>query len=156
MRITDWERPISHIDRRPMKRVLQLAVLIMGTLLAAQPLLACTSCMQQADGCASNCCSGAGGMAPMPGMQMSAACQAAMQTLPQQSGCGQPTSSVAEFPRFLATLALPTQSKIRGLALLVGSVPIPLQLDSSLGLQNSFHCSLVAPTPKPLFQILRI
>ena len=92
----------------------------------------------------------------MPGMQMSAACQAAMQSMPPESGCGQPMSSVAESPRFLAILALPTQSKIRVLGLFIGVVPFPLPLDSNFGPQTSADRDALAPTQKVLFQILRI
>ena len=159
MWITELGRTIGHIGSRPMKRVLQLVILIMGVLLAAQPLLACTTCMQQGEGCGSNCCSEMGGMTAMPGMAgmpMSAACRSAMQTVPVESGCGQPVSSIALLPRSAVAPVLHNQARLRGGAPSLGVVLLSALLNAKPGLQSAVDCSPGATAQRGRFKILRI
>jgi len=159
MWITELGRTIGHIGSRPMKRVLQLVILIMGVLLAAQPLLACTSCMPQGESCASSCCSEMGGMSVMPGMAgmpMSAACRSAMQTLPVESGCGQHVASIASLPRSFAAPVLHNQARLRGGAPSLGVVLLPASSIAGPGLQGATECAPGATAQRARFQILRI
>lgn len=150
---------MAHILIKPMKRILQFVVLVVVVLLAAQPLSACTFCMQSSENCAPACCStmsGMGGMSDMSSVQAIRACMASMDSTPVDSGCDQAASSMAFLPRTAATLAPQQQSRVSGLAQdeRVESSLVPL----GLGQVTRWSDAPVSVTPSRtiLFQVFRI
>jgi hypothetical protein len=139
-----------------MKGLAQLVVLVVMALLAGQPLLACTSCVQQGDGCAPVCCTAMSGMSDAVSMQMSAGCQTSMAAAPAESGCGQPVASLASLPRTAEPLALQAQSKIDSHLQLMRDVPFPAHLPADLATRWSNEPITVSSSRNILFQVFRI
>lgn len=139
-----------------MKRLAQLVVLVVMALLAGQPLLACTSCVQQGDGCAPVCCTAMSGMSDAVSMQMSASCQTSMAAAPAELGCGQPGAWLASLPRTAEPLALQAQSKIGSHLQLMRDVPFPAHLPADLATRWSNEPITVSSSRNILFQVFRI
>ena len=141
-----------------MKRVAQFVVMVVVALLLGQPLSACTSCVEQGDGCASVCCTAMSGMGGMDSasMQMSASCQTSMAAAPAESGCGQPAASLASLPRTAEPLALQAQSKIGSPLQLMMDVPFPAHLPAEVATRWSNEPITVSSSRNILFQVFRI
>jgi hypothetical protein len=110
-----------------MTRLVQFVVLLTVVLLASQPALGYLSCSQgscSGSPCPASCCGDMPGMSHDASMDSSMGCIAMMEALPANSGCGQPSSSMAAITRE-ALLAGPAAVPAGATGLLAVSVLTP-------------------------------
>lgn len=139
-----------------MKRVLKLVALVVSILFVCQPLLACPSCIQLGEGCASVCCTAMSGMSNLSSMQLRTGGQTLLQAAPGESGCGQTDASFVSLPQSPETLAQLFQSKGCGTAYSMFAALHPVQLCTDRTVRMSDDTVHVTTSKQILFQIFRI
>jgi hypothetical protein len=155
MWLTDHWGRASHTLIAFMKRVLQLVVLTLAALVAAQPVLASPGCAQllgSTDGCGQACC------APARNAPAHHNCGAGQLTGdPEfvQSGCGQSTCGLVSV-RPIPLMVVAAKSNAGRFAP-PASIALPFAVSTSVPSTPPAHNALVPSTPRyVLLQVFRI